>query len=227
MASVNPLRVLSFFFSFGNARPPQRLTVASLLSHLFFLAGLYINLHTYQSYGVASLSCDTVSTTTPTLYAWVCKYQIPRAPTPEEQEGQVAPTKMAIGVQGGFKTEEQKYQTTTVVHVVARLPDGTQAVFHYPSEALPSFVSSVVEGVVTHVASAVATTASTWVEEIRISRYAADLPVDDSIVTKSKLVVDISDPSKWVCEESGLTEGLWLNLSDGYIGSGKDLVCGW
>ena len=45
--------------------------------------------------------------------------------------------------------------------------------------------------------------------------------IDESITNGTKTVVDISDPSKWACEESGLTEGLWLNLSDGYIGSGR------
>ncbi|CAN0312169.1 unnamed protein product, partial [Ectocarpus sp. 8 AP-2014] len=30
-----------------------------------------------------------------------------------------------------------------------------------------------------------------------------------------------SDPKTWVCEDSGKTENLWLNLSTGYIGSGR------
>ena len=29
------------------------------------------------------------------------------------------------------------------------------------------------------------------------------------------------DPKEWVCEESGMRENLWLNLSDGHIGSGR------
>ena len=190
----------------------------------FTPTGLYINLHTYQSYGLASLPHDmaaVANTATPTLYAWVCKYKVPKVPTADEQEGQVDPTKMAIGVEGGFKTDDQKYEDKTVVHLVASL-NGTLATFQYPDPTgLPSFISDVVDSVVHHVASKVTVSEAAWVDEIKVSQYAASLPLDDTISNGTKQVVDISDPTQWACEESGLTEGLWLNLSDGYIGSGR------
>ena len=34
------------------------------------------------------------------------------------------------------------------------------------------------------------------------------------------------DPSSWECEASGMKENLWLNLSDGYIGSGRSYFDG-
>jgi ubiquitin carboxyl-terminal hydrolase 5/13 len=161
------------------------------------------------------------NTATPTLYAWVCKYKVPKVPTADEQEGPVDPTKMAIGVEGGFKTDDQKYEDKTVVHLVASL-NGTLATFQYPDPTgLPSFISDVVDSVVHHVASKVTVSEAAWVDEIKVSQYAASLPLDDTISNGTKQVVDISDPTQWACEESGLTEGLWLNLSDGYIGSGR------
>ena len=63
--------------------------------------------------------------------------------------------------------------------------------------------------------------ASPLQQVINVSKYAQDLPLDESITSGAKHVVDITDSSQWRCEESGLTEGLWLNLSDGHIGSGR------
>lgn len=45
--------------------------------------------------------------------------------------------------------------------------------------------------------------------ELVESKYAKDLPFVDSGRKVS------SDPKTWVCEESGKTENLWLNLSTG------------
>jgi ubiquitin carboxyl-terminal hydrolase 5/13 len=142
--------------------------------------GIYVNLKTFQSYGLQSLSHDTaVTSDLPTLYAWILKYKVPKKPTETEQDGQVEPTKMAIGVEGGFKTDDQKYEIKTSVHLVSR-KNNAEAIFQYPNpNGLPSFISDVVEGVVNHVASAVKTTESTWVEEIKVSKYAEELPIGE------------------------------------------------
>ena len=193
----------------------------------FTPSGIYINLKTYQSYGLSSLPYDTNATSntaTPTLYAWVLKVKVPRVPTEKESEGKTNPTKMAIGVEGGFKTEDQKYQDKTSIHLVSILPgQSNRTVFQYPNpNQLPSFVSDVIDSIVNHVSSAVeAKSATEWVDEIKVTKYAKDLPLNELIANGTKRVVDISDPSQWACEESGITTGLWLNLSDGYIGSGR------
>lgn len=53
---------------------------------------------------------------------------------------------------------------------------------------------------------------SQWVadNELVVSKYAEDLEHVDSGGRKIS-----SDPATWVCEESGKTENLWLNLSTG------------
>lgn len=33
------------------------------------------------------------------------------------------------------------------------------------------------------------------------------------------------DPKQWKCDETGVTENLWLNLSTGFIGSGRQVGC--
>ena len=57
---------------------------------------------------------------------------------------------------------------------------------------------------------------ATWEPEAAVSKYAASLP---QLPTKGKTIP--SDPSQWRCDESGVTENLWLNLSTGFIGSGR------
>ena len=32
-----------------------------------------------------------------------------------------------------------------------------------------------------------------------------------------------ADPAQWKCDETGATENLWLNLSTGFIGSGRQV----
>lgn len=58
---------------------------------------------------------------------------------------------------------------------------------------------------------------SQWVadNELMVSKYAENLPHED---TGRKIS---SDPKTWVCEESGKTENLWLNLSTGELGTSR------
>ena len=54
-----------------------------------------------------------------------------------------------------------------------------------------------------------------WEHEVKPSKYA------DGLVQLPPHKPISPDPSTWVCEESGMRENLWLNLSDGHIGSGR------
>jgi ubiquitin carboxyl-terminal hydrolase 5/13 len=54
-----------------------------------------------------------------------------------------------------------------------------------------------------------------WEEDRKESKYARDLeqlPADKVISM---------NPSDWKCDFTGVTENLWLNLSTGKIGSGR------
>lgn len=60
--------------------------------------------------------------------------------------------------------------------------------------------------------------ASAFVDDFqpKESKYAKDLV---QLPSEGKTIG--SDPSGWKCMESGVTENLWLNLSTGFIGSGR------
>ena len=54
-----------------------------------------------------------------------------------------------------------------------------------------------------------------------IARYARDLV---QLPAERKVP---ADPSKWQCDDTGVTDNLWLNLSTGHIGSGRQVGVGW
>uniref|UniRef100_A0A7S1TC20 Ubiquitin carboxyl-terminal hydrolase n=1 Tax=Compsopogon caeruleus TaxID=31354 RepID=A0A7S1TC20_9RHOD len=80
---------------------------------------------------------------------------------------------------------------------------------------VPDFVSRAAQAVLDHQGSRRMDEIAGWREEIPESRYAENLVQ----LNNGKQIP--SDPSMWCCEESGVNENLWLNLSTGYIGSGR------
>ncbi len=56
-----------------------------------------------------------------------------------------------------------------------------------------------------------------WAEELRPSRYAEQLP---QLEPQRRIS---PNPQDWRCDETGVTENLWLNLSTGFIGSGRQV----
>ena len=72
-------------------------------------------------------------------------------------------------------------------------------------------------GVQAHDSASLQDTVAVWEEERKVSRYAEDLPQLD---TGRKIS---SNPADWRCDETGVTENLWLNLSTGFIGSGRQV----
>jgi hypothetical protein len=61
-----------------------------------------------------------------------------------------------------------------------------------------------------------------WEEERRVSRYAEGLPQLEAGLGRWGRQIP-SDPALWVCDETGVKENLWLNLSTGFIGSGRQV----
>ena len=64
--------------------------------------------------------------------------------------------------------------------------------------------------------------AAKWEEQRQVSRYAANLPQIEIGLGRHGRQIP-SDPSLWVCDETGVKENLWLNLSTGFIGSGRQV----
>lgn len=138
-------------------------------------------------------------------------------------ETKAQPTKLGIGIEGGFQSEQDKYDTiskySVVVldsqnNVVTELPYNDETKMTFPDMIIQS-----VDSIINHAGITVQQDVSVWQldsgEDIPVSKYAANLPFVDNGITISP------NPSDWKCEKSGSTENLWLNLSDGYVGDGR------
>jgi len=132
------------------------------------------------------------------------------------------PTKLAIGVEGGFSTDNDKYEIITKHSIVVMANMSKEIVFEMffnddAKKILPETVVKSADSIIHHVGLAIQQDLIAWQddEEIPISKYHKDLPFVNNSVQISP------DPKSWKCEKTGDTENLWLNLSDGSIGGGR------
>lgn len=177
--------------------------------------GLYVNLSTMQAYAHDYVVLDH-QRTGQRLYLhtrWTRHH-------PTQQQGVRStrdtwaeqPQKLALNVDGGFQPDAEHIEAQYALCV---MPEMTSLVL--PRNDLPAKVQSCIDGVIS------ATDASNeqqaqqlqWEEERKPSNYAYNLPQEPN----ARKVPP--DSSQWVCDESGETSNLWLNLSDGFIGSGR------
>eukprot|EP01062_Namystynia_karyoxenos_P052127 TRINITY_DN4141_c4_g1_i1.p1 TRINITY_DN4141_c4_g1~~TRINITY_DN4141_c4_g1_i1.p1 ORF type:complete len:868 (+),score=375.79 TRINITY_DN4141_c4_g1_i1:93-2606(+) len=171
--------------------------------------GLYVSLSPpWQSFGPRHVVADSQRTGN-TLYLhqkWT------KVLLPETEED--APTKLAIGVEGGFAAEPK---TETIKHHELAVVVGDK-VEHIPldADAVPMMAKMACDAIIAHEGQTVRDEIAAWeVEEAKPSKYADSL---EQLPDAPKIS---PDPSQWVCAESGATTNLWLNLSTGHIGSGR------
>lgn len=125
------------------------------------------------------------------------------------------PTKLAIGVEGGFQTDEKRFEFEEKTSIVV-LPQWYEV--PYPHEKLPDQVQLSATMILLAEDAAkqeeAAAMAGTWEgEKLRVSKYAENLL---QLETAKKI-----PPSGWKCEWCDLTTNLWLNLTDGSILCGR------
>ena len=132
------------------------------------------------------------------------------------------PTKLGVGVEGGFALEDNNYEIVSTYSIVVLEKDGSIVTeLPYDETTKPSFPDLVVKSansVIHHSGMAVQQDLKVWELDEQpkpVSKYCESLPFVDNGVTIS------SNPSNWKCEKSGDTDNLWLNLSDGFIGGGR------
>ncbi|KAK7487678.1 hypothetical protein BaRGS_00021097 [Batillaria attramentaria] len=162
--------------------------------------------------------------------------EVPPEPTAPENK----PTKMAIGVEGGFQVDDKKFvfeeQTAVVVlpqwHEISLpnpdLPEQSlllasmAALYQTTSASLKNIGFAQVQLSVTMILSAedaakqeeAMAMAGTWEgEKLQVSKHAETLVQLDN----GKRI----PPSGWKCERCDLTTNLWLNLTDGAILCGR------
>lgn len=171
-------------------------------------SGLYVNMSTYQGVGANHLKRDSQKTGSK-LYLHEKWTQVPK---PKSEASEVAPTKLAIGVEGGFMSEE-KYDVVKEHHLV--VVDGSfLRRFELPNQDLPEFISNVANGIIAHDGMKENLQVQSWDADSEkiVSKYAAGL-----VQTNPEGKRIPQDPSKWCDEETGDKDNLWLNLSTGQL----------
>ena len=177
--------------------------------------GILVNLHTFMG-TIEEMAGEG-------LFLRIVKKRIVK----EKIEGstELEPTKLGVGVEGGFASEDDQFQIVSTYSLVGIVKDGEAFKVveerPYNDDTKPSFDDALVrslESIRNHSGMAVQQDLSVWQlddDPVPISKYAADLP----FVNNGKQISP--DKSDWKCEHSGATDNLWLNLSDGYIGGGR------
>uniref|UniRef100_A0A7R9Y9N6 Ubiquitin carboxyl-terminal hydrolase n=1 Tax=Pinguiococcus pyrenoidosus TaxID=172671 RepID=A0A7R9Y9N6_9STRA len=175
----------------------------------FSATGLYTNLSSLRSYGKAYLAMDPQF---PGLYLFQKFTKVPKDVPMDVEE----PAKLGLGVPGGFLTEAEKFSLEKS-YGIAVFAGSSEFLLALENQEIPEMVVVVARQVIEHQGYSDQQDLAQWVddEELKESKYAEALEQLDNGVKIS------SDPSTWKCEDSGMTENLWLNLSTGYIGSGR------
>lgn len=124
-------------------------------------------------------------------------------------------TKLAINVEGGFHTEENKSDQREC-NAIFLMPDFTEISLESP--ILPDKVIMSVSAILSADSALkkdeIESMKNTWDGEKRVvSKHSESLVQLNNGVTIS--------PSGWKCEKCDITEGLWLNLTDGSILCGR------
>ncbi|XP_064642772.1 ubiquitin carboxyl-terminal hydrolase 5-like [Lineus longissimus] len=137
------------------------------------------------------------------------------APPAEDDPPKKKPTKMAIGVEGGFAVDEKKYEFE-YHNSIFILPQFQKIELTDPN--LPEPVRQSAEGIITAESAAraeeLAAMAGTWEgEKINKSKHADNLvQLDNGIKIPT---------SGWKCSMCDKRDNLWANLSDGTILCGR------
>ncbi|XP_077453742.1 ubiquitin carboxyl-terminal hydrolase 5 isoform X1 [Stigmatopora argus] len=124
------------------------------------------------------------------------------------------PTRLAIGIEGGFDVEQEHYEED---YKVVIFPD-KQEVTSDDLESMPDVVKERVSlsmaGIIAADSVSHALQVQQWDGELRQeSRFAADLKQLDNGIK--------IPPSGWRCEVCSLQENLWMNLTDGKVLCGR------
>ncbi|KAK9805947.1 hypothetical protein WJX73_007684 [Symbiochloris irregularis] len=174
----------------------------------FSPTGLFINLSSWQAFGADFVSLDHQRTGN-SLYLHEKHHKIPIPP-------QAQPDKMAVGGQGGFQVDKQ-YEIEKEAAVVV-LP--SQQRIALPCPELPELVLNAITAIQAHDSVSVSDEAAVWEEQRQVSPFALDMPQLEEGQGRWGRSIP-SDPSLWACDETGVTDNLWLNLATGFIGSGR------
>ncbi|KAF3776247.1 Ubiquitin carboxyl-terminal hydrolase 14 [Nymphaea thermarum] len=166
--------------------------------------GLYIDMSTFLAFGKDYVEWNYEKTGNP-VYLHI---QETRKSVPEDRPLK-KPTLLAIGVDGGFESQELEYEAT---HKIVVLP--TYVELPFPSVELPEKVRLAVDAILMSEGIERKEQITSWVaDKKKVSAYAMDLQqIDNGVVIP---------PSGWRCCKCDKDDNLWLNLTDGMILCGR------
>jgi len=177
--------------------------------------GIYLNLNTFQSFGSKFLDLDR-ERTGGRLYLHITAKKVPNVAA--AADAAPAPvTVFAIGVEGGFQTEDTKWKIEKSYEVV-QFPG--PLVVPYPSAAIPAHLDGVIAAVIAHTDANVEDTVSSWQETREVTRFF------ESLIQLPDAPKVSPNPKDWQCQSCDVKENLWLNLSDGFIGCSRKQLDG-
>lgn len=135
----------------------------------FSEGGLAVNLRTWQGVALDMIDLDLQRSGGKGLYL-LQKFRREEKQKPaDEQE----PTKMAIGVEGGFM--DDKWEIIKEYSLLAISASGERSTLPYPSQDLPILVSDVCEAIEKHQGVQSQEAVSQWEEEVKESKYYKEL----------------------------------------------------
>ncbi|KAK2193829.1 hypothetical protein NP493_5g12009 [Ridgeia piscesae] len=176
--------------------------------------GLYICMNTFMGFGRDHVK-SYYEKTGNAVYLHMCriKRQLPKV---EDDAGKPKPTKLAIGVEGGFNLDENKYEVEEVntIIVMPSWKDIPLTDSELPVEVQISAAAIIATNSAAHQEELQALSGAWDGEKRVISRHA------ETLVQLPRSGRKIA-PSGWKCEQCDLTENLWLNLTDGSILCGR------
>jgi len=192
--------------------------------------GIVVNLQTFVGTIDEMAFTKSDDDAGPGVFVRICKKRVAKTSSSDDttMEGQdTIATKLGVGVDGGFQSEQDKYETISTYSIVliGKGTDGSSssvlAELPYNDSTkndFPMAVAQSADSIIHHSGLAVQQDLSAWeldADPKPVSKYAENLPFVENGVKVSP------NPSDWKCEKSGDNQNLWLNLSDGFIGGGR------
>lgn len=177
--------------------------------------GLYVCLATFLGFCDEHVSLHIVKTPH-RVFLHLKKVQKPQTETDTTTEipPKKKPTRLAIGVEGGFDVEKPKIEYDEFNSIAVLGTGGDPLVIPLPNGDLPLQVQLSIAGVITADTASYKEQVASWDGEKRlISKHAENLLQLDNGVKVP--------PRGWKCAKCDLKENLWLNLTDGTILCGR------
>lgn len=172
--------------------------------------GLYTNLLTLQSYNAEYVEKDSTRTGN-RLYLHQKFYRVPKEEDADAPPAKSEPvTKMALGMEGGFQVEADKYEVKKEYHLFV-LPQRSMIPIDNPD--IPERLREALNAVIKFDSAATKEQVTRWEEKLEETVHS-----DNLVQLEATQNIPLGEAK---CEGCELTTNLWFNLSDGYIGCGR------